>query len=289
MWRVVALTAGTVVNVAQAQTGPTPPATVTANQVGVADYYGCPQNPDSYCGVKNISVSTSTPTSAPDVSLAQTYGPASFYGEVTGGWSPSATVHVTATSASGASSDRWWATGSASTAYQYQVVDPYGSENVPLVFDYTMNFTVNNSGAGPSYQGFIYLLLGGDTGYEISDPSSSALGTHKDMVSVRSGNWNLVSLQVSAVAAANNGWVMATGTGNFGAGTADVTVSIDPTLSIDPTWLSTHPGAYISYDFGAVAPAVPEPSTLGLLIGGLAVIGYQIKRQRPINSTACRT
>jgi hypothetical protein len=253
--------------------GPRPPADIFDQQTGVADYYGCPGNPGGDCGVSGAYYQTGSTLGNQTVSA--TYGNASFSGHISAGNAPSARLNVSAYSGGTSSADRWESTGEMDVWYNYQVVDPYGSQLVPLVATYTLGNRASLSGSGATGTYNLYLAIPADRTVSASNGDGSALGTHIDDFSVRSNEMNGVYMQVDAYAGANDGvvWVF----GHTGPGSATELASIDTSISIDPTWLSQHQGAYLDVETAPLS--TPLPGALVLFGTGLAGLGaYAFRR-----------
>jgi hypothetical protein len=252
--------------------GPRPPGDIYIGQTGVADYYGCPGNPDNDCGVHTAYYQTGPKLG--NQTVTATYGSANFYGNISAGSAPSVTLNMYASSGGASSADRWEATGEADAWYNYVIVDPYGSQLVPLIASYTLGHTALLSGAGASGSYNLYLAIQGDRTVSAYDGDGSALGSHIDDFTVTSNQSNFVFMQVDAYAGANDGWVWAAG--HIGAGSASEMANIDPTITIDPTWLSQHPGVSIAFDTLALATPLPGALTLfGTALAGLGAFAFR--------------
>jgi len=190
----------------------------------------------------------------------------------------------------------------------YQIV-VYGPSSilVPIHLSGALNVSVNSSGFAGARATADYHLSGysafdsGDTALSVTCSSSNGGADFGQCGGVvfnsnfeatafsASGTGHAISigLNVSANASSNGFFV---GDPGFDAldRTGDAYATADPYAEIDPAWLQAHPGYALAFSSGftnGAGPAVPEPTTWALMLGGFGLAGSGLRRRRALAST----
>jgi PEP-CTERM motif len=199
-----------------------------------------------------------------------------------------------------------------SLAYNFEVVGPQPAAAVPVVFAGSTTGTLTSAGDPNRLVGHVgtRIKIVADGIANSFAPFGAQIGTAPDALA-SNANWvNLgwgyqafqpvnylsytsdwawdATLSVGQVGTITMSSNTAGGTTGQLRGQAVVTTStatsmIDPNIFIDPAWLALNPGYSIVVDSavgnGLVGGAVPEPSTWGMMLVGLAGIGFASYRR----------